>query len=219
MTQNNLKFINLDFLSSNGFLMEQEEAERLVGYPLPDRAFDWVPQGGRILIAKDPVPTMIGSIEIPQASREAESAGTGWIIGVGAMAGLLDDGRGLNIRSETSESLIGLHVSFGFHIGKVVRYSMYDSEYKSECLLLTPMDIWMIDRHPDPKAADAADEKRFLERKEALLVAEREKAAEERVEADGKLAEGRAEVIRIQEENLARQDEARSLRGPRILSE
>jgi len=151
-------------------IMNQGLAEEFVGRRLPSRAFQWAPQGSRILIAKDSVPDKVGSILITENQQALESMGTGYIIGVGHMAGMtIQDPRMGNIQAnESAEDLMQLHVMFGFAAGKAVRFTIFDSDYASECVLMTPLDIWMVDLAADPAAADlAADEEFFEQQAEA----------------------------------------------------
>ena len=139
---------------ARGHTLTHPIAERLADQKIIPRAFDWEPQGSRLLVVVDKVPEKIGQILLTEAQRDMEQMGTGWIIGVGPLAGLTQATALGNVQVDDPLELLGRHVMFGFHTGKAIRFSVFDNDYDSQCLLLAPLDIWMIDFNKDPVGSD-----------------------------------------------------------------
>lgn len=139
-----------------GFKLSHEEAEKLTGQKLNKRIFDWAPQGARLMVVLDRVPEMAGLVALPESVIAASDSGTGWIVGCGPIAGLQEQMGGTvgPIQAKDPSDLLGLHVSFGFARGMVLRFSILDNEYKSKVLLLAPIDILCVDGHLDPLSVD-----------------------------------------------------------------
>ena len=145
-----------------GCKLTHTEAETLTQQHLMPRAFDWGPQGGRILVVVDQVPDRVGSIYLTEEQQDMQQAGTGWIIAVGPDAGHTYSQNTVGaVESDSPEDLLGRHIMFGMARGQAIRFSVFDSDYDSSILLMTPLDIWMIDYSKDPLNADAEFEQAF----------------------------------------------------------
>jgi hypothetical protein len=165
-----------------GFVLAQDVAEEKSGQPIIPRAFEWAPQGGRILVVVDKVPEKIGLIDLTEEAQDMQQMGTGYILSCGPDAGLQLNQQIGQVACDSPEELLGRHVMFGFHSGKAVRFSVFDSDYDSKLLLLAPLDIWMIDQNPEPFQFDKEYEQAYLMTKQGLEDAARERLADERVE-------------------------------------
>lgn len=165
-----------------GFVLAQDIAEAKSGQPIIPRAFEWAPQGSRILVVVDLVPEKIGMIHLSEDQQDMQQMGTGYIISCGPTAGLLPNNQIGQIAVSTPELLLGRHVMFGFHSGKAVRFSVFDSDYDSKLLLLAPLDIWMLDQNPEPFQFDKEYEEAYVMTKQGI-----EDAAGEALEVDRQL--------------------------------
>jgi len=180
-----------------GFLMTQSAAEKLVGRELPSRAFQWVPQGSRLLVVKDAVPDKVGEIHLANETKEFEQMGTGWIIGAGHLAGMaVQDPRMGNIQATTSPGdLVGLHIMFAAHAGKGVKFTAFDTDYFSETLMLTPMEVWMVDLAADPAQADLDADEEALKRQRTKTAKEARAAEKEEAEAVASIEAERSAIV------------------------
>lgn len=166
----------------HGFRMAHDKAEHATRQQIITRAFDWVPQGNRIAVVEDQVPDRVGSILIPIETQDVQQMGTGWIISVGPAAGLYQHAAAGNIAPDEEagpEDLLGLHVMYGFHAGKAIRFSIFDGDYDSQIILLAPVDIWMVDYSDDPWTEDATYEEAFRIKGEENEQRQRTEAQEE----------------------------------------
>lgn len=165
-----------------GYVLAQDVAEERSGQPIIPRAFEWAPQGGRILVVVDLVPEKIGMIHLSEDQQDMQQMGTGYIISCGPQAGLQINNQIGQVMCDSPEELLGRHVMFGFHAGKAVRFSVFDSDYDSKLLLLAPLDVWMIDQNPEPFQFDKEYEEAYVLTKQGREDAAREALAEQRVE-------------------------------------
>lgn len=143
-----------------GFVLAQEDAEALVGRPIITRAFDWVPQGNRLLVVSDETPEAIGKIILTDNQRDLEMVGAGTIIAVGPSAGteIYPGPAGCMLTSDP-RLLLGLHVLYGHFAGKSMLFTPYAKDYDTEILMLTPFDILAVDSAENPQTADEEFEK------------------------------------------------------------
>jgi hypothetical protein len=169
---------------------DRAELEARCGQRINPRAFDFEPQGNRLLVIVDPVPERVGQIELPDSVKSLETMGQGWIVAAGPMAGTDVPYPGGPIC--TPDMLVGRHIVFGAYAGKVLRFSLFDREYKSRIVVMTDRDVWCVDWSPDPQAAEQQfedDLAAHLERVESDRARQEEEAAE-------RLAEQRREASR-----------------------
>jgi len=190
----------IDFPGEMGFRLTHVLAEEISKQKIISRALDWMPLGARVIVVKDPVPTKIGSLFLSEQQRDQQQMGTGWIISAGPRAGKYDLAPVGNIRVDDPGKLLGLHVMFGFHAGKVMRFSVFDNEYESEVLAVAPVDIWAVDMNP----AGAEIVKEFEEMFAQTRAGEDQAAREVEEEAARKLEDDRAARI------VANESEARA---------
>ena len=165
-----------------GYILEIPEAESRSGQAIVPRAFEWMPQGSRLLVVVDPVPEKIGMIHLSEEQQDMQQMGTGYIIAVGPMAGLMPNNQIGQVECQAPEDLLGKHIMFGFHAGKAVRFSVFDSDYDSKLLLLSPLDIWMIDINPDPYTFDREFQQAYV-----LTEQGKEDAARAKLDVDRQL--------------------------------
>lgn len=163
-----------------GYVLARDIAEEKSGQPIIPRAFEWAPQGARMLVVVDLVPEKIGLIALTEEQQDMQQMGTGYIISVGPQAGILMNTQiGQVMVTTTPEALLGQHVMFGMHSGKSVRFSVFDSDYDSKLLLLAPLDVWMLDQNPEPYQFDKEYESAYVMTKQGI-----EDAASESLEVD-----------------------------------
>jgi hypothetical protein len=195
---------DIQFKGEVGCRVSHGEAERISKQKIMLRALDWMPLGSRLIVVKDPVPEKIGSIILSINERDMHSMGTGWIIAAGPDAGKIHLAPIGNLAVQDPRDLLGLHVMFGVHAGKVMRFSVFDdSEYKSEILVISPVDVWAIDTNP----AGAKMVEEFEEMFAATRAGEEEAAREAEAEAARKIEEDRAAGIAAQEAAAREGDE------------
>lgn len=129
--------------------------ERLALYrrlrrPLPEAVFDVQMQGHRLLVAQDKVSEMArGIIHKPKSTvdEEQRSSGSGYIVSVGPLCGQDGAPHPVGIVCDNPYDLLGKHVYYGMHAGKVFRTDDDDEEYggKVHLIILTDRDIQGID--------------------------------------------------------------------------
>jgi len=119
-------------------------------------------------VVVDLVPEKVGLILLSEEQQDMQQMGTGYIISCGPMAGLLPNNQIGQVTVRTPEALLGRHVMFGFHSGKAVRFSVFDSDYDSKLLLLAPLDIWMIDMNENSYEFDKEYEQAYVMTKQGI---------------------------------------------------
>ncbi len=170
-----------------GFIAKQATLEDLCQQKILPRAFDWMPQGHRILVLKDKVPEKIGNIVLTEQQQDESKMGTGWVIAVGPLAGVQAEHAPYGPMCTTPAELLYQHILFGAWSGQDVRFSIYDRDYNCEIVLMTSLDIWMIDEAEDPMALEAQFEEAFRQKIGEAALAE--------VEAGAALEEQRRSLV------------------------
>jgi len=171
------------------YILTLAEAEAVCRQRIPPQAVAWAPQGNRIVVVRDPTPEKIGSVYLTDNQRDVEIMHSGVIIAVGPTAGLETyQGPAGNVRCSHPKDLLGKHITFGYAAGKAQRYSIYDHEYDTSVVMLTPFDVWSVDTREDWFDSQAEFEEAYKLTKQA-----QDDAAEE------SLREARRELIESRE--------------------
>lgn len=134
--------------------LSHEEAEALTGQKITPRLFDMAPQGNRLIVVLDASDEHVGSIVMPETVRALQQKAAGFIVAVGDRCGVDQISQIGNITVADPRHLLGLHIIFGAGAIKVIKTSIYDDDYKSQCALISTNDIWMVDTNPNPLQAD-----------------------------------------------------------------
>lgn len=66
-------------------VLAQEQAEELVGHPLPSQLFEWVPIGHRLVVVVEPPKQQIGRIHVPKSAQKRPARG--WVVAAGELVG------------------------------------------------------------------------------------------------------------------------------------
>ena len=66
-------------------VLAKDEAEDLVGHPLPDQLFEWVPIGHRIHVVVEAPKSKIGEIIVPKSAQKRPARG--WVVAAGELVG------------------------------------------------------------------------------------------------------------------------------------
>ena len=130
-------------------MLTREETEARVGFPIPQKWWDFVPWGNRLLVRRTPKEKMTeGGLFIPNTSQRQQGCGT--IVKVGHTVGSvlepfqtpgqvvvhddLTDGMG----GFSHDDLIGLVITFGMFTGHGLDVDSYED---TEWILLAAADI------------------------------------------------------------------------------
>jgi co-chaperonin GroES (HSP10) len=119
------------------------------GQRIHPKAFEIHPQGNRLVVVVDIVPETLGGIHLPDTVRDSEQMGQGWILSVGPTAFQGNIPHPGSPRADNPSDLVGCHIYFGTYIGKPLRLTLNDNEYKAGLLLMTDRDILAIDTLPE----------------------------------------------------------------------
>jgi len=193
----------IEYPGEMGFRLPHDVAERISKQKIMLRTMDWMPLGGRLIVVKDPVPKQIGRIILHPDQRNMNSMGSGWIIAAGPEAGRIPLAPISNMRVENPQDLLGLHIMFGVASGKIMRFSVFDSEYESEIICVSPVDVWAVDMNP----AGAEIVKECEDMFAATAAGLEDAAREEEAAAARKIEEDRTASIAAQEDAAREGDE------------
>jgi len=150
------------------YILTLEEAEAACNQTIPPQAVVWAPQGNRMIVVRDPVSEKVGKILMTEEHQGLQVMSSGTIIAVGPTAGLESyPGPAGNIRVSHPRNLLGMHVTFGYAAGKAQRYSVYDSEYDTQVVILTPFDIYTVDTRADHWTEQQEFEEAYAQTKQA----------------------------------------------------
>lgn len=165
-----------------GAMMLRADAEALAKHSITKSAFDWYPQGARMLVLKERVKEKVGSIFISENAQGLQQVGVGWIIGVGPRVGQpMPPGTIGGVECDEPEDMLGQRIVMGMVAGKVVRFTQLDTDYESDFIVLAPIDPWLI-WYGDSED-DEDDEEAYKLSKQG-----QEDAAGEQLKADRELA-------------------------------
>jgi hypothetical protein len=106
------------------------------------QAFEWVPQGSRILVIPDPPIEQVGSILVPESVKDLQRSGAGIVLACGPLVGINSPHPGGP--SCAPEDLLYQAVVFGDWVGRALRLDYNDDDFESAVLVLTDRDIWAI---------------------------------------------------------------------------
>src|SRR5690606_41387654 len=67
-------------------LLDDASLRRRGGNPIPTFILDWEPTDDRIHIAREPLPTTIGGLEIPEEDRDNYPQKIGWVVDTGPVS-------------------------------------------------------------------------------------------------------------------------------------
>ncbi|TFH66181.1 MAG: hypothetical protein E4G90_04875 [Gemmatimonadales bacterium] len=126
--------------------VDPEKFLALTGLRLNPKILQLAPQGSRILVLLNPTPKEYGGIHIPDAYRQSEKMGSGWVVAAGPYAGSPCPHPGGPICDP--QALLYTQILFGSHSGKVIRVEFLDRQDRAPYIILTDRDIWFADLNP-----------------------------------------------------------------------
>jgi len=147
------------------YIVEQEKFEAVSGLKIDPRILLVAPQGHRLIVMVNPPPDTYGEIIIPQAVRDVEKGGSGWVVSCGPLCGVErvpHPGAPILTPLPMKKEEILAHVParycpgdllyaqviFGEWVGKAIRVDLLERSTKSPWLLMTDRDLWAIDYNP-----------------------------------------------------------------------
>ena len=129
------------------FRVDPTEFLRRTGLPLNPKILQLAPQGSRILVLLNPTPKTYEGLHIPDAYRQSEKMGSGWVIAAGPYAGTTCPHPG-GPMCQGPEDLLYTQILFGSHSGKIIRVEFLDRQDRAPYIILTDRDVWFADLNP-----------------------------------------------------------------------
>lgn len=131
---------------------ERERIEKALGEKLNDSILNWGPLGRRIIVVRDADSEMTegkhGSPLYKPHSALDDMRGEGWILSIGPQVGMEkpSDAEPSSLapviaQTENPASVLGLYVMWGKYVGRVLKSSDTDEDFRGKYLLMHERDI------------------------------------------------------------------------------
>lgn len=133
---------------------QRERIEKALGEKLNDTILNWGPLGRRIIVVRDSDSEMTegkhgSAIYKPQSTLD-DMRGEGWILAIGPQVGLEKPGDAEPsslapiIHTEGPEAVLGAYVMWGKYVGRVLKSSDTDEDFRGKYLLMIERDLQSI---------------------------------------------------------------------------